>query len=110
MSDIIKRSQDVKIVTDGTWNNGDIYDLRRQLDQRESVKDFIRSEISRLQQLLDTLIQEQISLDMKIQSVPTPYDEPRQKRFLYKPGTEKKYQLSDGKQKPDDGAIDAEVV
>lgn len=100
-----KISQDVKVVSEPLRMSGDedIYDLRRQIEARQVVKDYIRTEILRLQAMLGQLTNEIISVDLKLRDR-KPAGEPRQKRYLYAPGTEHK--LLDG----EDNSIDTEIV
>lgn len=81
----------------------DIYDLRRQIEARQVVKDYIRTEILRLQELLNTMTQEITALDFKLRDR-KPHGEPRQKRYLYAPGTEHILGPGEG------GAIEGEIV
>lgn len=96
---------DVKVVTEQPRLDGDedIYDLRRQIEARQNVKDYIRTEILRLQQMLTTMTNEIISLDLKLRDR-KPVGEPKNNRFLYAPGTQ--HQLTDGEA----NSIDTEVV
>lgn len=84
----------------------DIYDLRRQIDQRETVKEYIKSEILRMQALLETMTHEIISLDLKLNEKGKPAGEPQNKRYLYSPEEVKQPRLTDGA----DNAVDAEIA
>lgn len=84
----------------------DIYDLRRQIDHRETVKEFIKSEIARYQALLETMTREIISLDLQLNQTAKPAGEPHNKRYLYSPEEVKQPRLTDGA----DNAVDAEIV
>lgn len=98
-----KMSGEVKVVTeDIRTEDGDIYDLRRQIEARQTVKDYVRAEILRLQALLETMTHEIIALDFKLKDR-KPKGEPKNKRYLYAPGTA--HQLGDGEQ-----AIEGEIV
>jgi hypothetical protein len=83
----------------------DIYDLRRQIEARQTVRDYVRTEIDRLKAFDQQLVQEITALDLRLRNR-KPADEPRNKRFLYKPGTEGNYQLKAG----EGGAIEGEIV
>lgn len=101
-----KMGKDVSVGPENVRMEGDedIYDLRRQIEARQNVKDYIRTEILRLQQLLETMTHDIITLDLKLQDR-KPASEPRNKRFLYKPGTADQYTLSEGEK-----AIEGELV
>jgi hypothetical protein len=79
----------VKVVTEEPRLDGDadIYDLRRQMEARQVVKDYLRTEILRLQQLMQDLTHELISIDLKLRDR-KPVGEPKNLRRLYAPGTE----------------------
>lgn len=95
---------EVKVVSEGVrTDDADIYDLRRQIEARQVVKDFIRAEILRQQQLLENLTREIISIDLKLRDR-KPAGEPNNKRALYAPGST--YQLEDGEA----GSVDTEIV
>lgn len=83
-----KIAAEVKVVTEAPRMNGDedIYDLRRQIEARQVVKDYIRTEILRLQEMLNQMTNEIISLDLKLRDR-KPAGESKQKRYLYAPGT-----------------------
>lgn len=83
-----------------------IYDLRRQIDHRETVKEYIKSEIDRLQRLLEIMTNEIISLDMELDKKGKPAGEPTNKRYLYSPEEVCKPRLTDGA----DNAVDADIV
>ena len=83
--------------------DADIYDLRRQIEARQVVKDYIRTEILRLQQMLETMTHDIIRLDMELRDR-KPVGEPKNKRMLYAPGSV--YELKDG----ESGAIEGEVI
>lgn len=85
--------------------DADIYDLRRQIEARQVVRDYVRTEIDRLKAFDQQLVQEITALDFKLRDR-KPQDEPRNKRFLYRPGTETQYQLKPG----EGGAIEGEIV
>lgn len=103
----VNKMVNVEVVTEAPRMSGDedIYDLRRQIEARQTVKDYIRAEILRLQALLETMTHDIISLDIKLRDR-KPAGEPKNKRFLYKPGTESNYQLGPGEA----GAIEGEIV
>lgn len=84
-------------------DDADIYDLRRQIEARQVTKDYIRAEILRLQQLLEQMTREIISIDLKLRDR-KPAGEPNNKRALYAPGST--YQLEDGEA----GSVDTEIV
>lgn len=84
----------------------DIYDLRRQIDHREQVKEFIKSEIVRYQALLETMTREIISLDLELDRKGKPAGEPTNKRYLYAPDEVLKPRLTDGA----DNAVDTELA
>jgi hypothetical protein len=84
-------------------DDADIYDLRRQIEARQTVKEYVRAEILRLQALLNTMTQEIIALDLKLQDR-KPAGEPRNLRRLYAPGTEHQLSLDEPR------AIDTEIV
>lgn len=100
-----KIGQDVKVVTEAPRMNGDedIYDLRRQIEARQVVKDFIRAEILRYQELLNSMTNEIISLDLKLRDR-KPAGEARNKRYLYAPGTT--HELKEG----EGNSIEGELV
>lgn len=83
----------------------DIYDLRRQIEARQVVKDYIRAEILRLNALLEKMTHEIIRLDLALRDR-KPVGEPKQKKYLYRPGTVHEYKLSDGL----GNSIEGEVV
>lgn len=84
----------------------DIYDLRRQIDNRETVKEYIKSEIARLNVLLETMTREIISLDLQLNHKPKPAGEPNNKRYLYSPEEVMRPRLTDGAS----NAIEGEIV
>jgi hypothetical protein len=84
-------------------NDEDIYDLRRQIEARQNVKDYIRTEILRLQQLLDKMTWEITAIDLKLRNR-KPLGEPRNKKYLYAPGTQHTLGSDEG------GAIEGEIV
>jgi hypothetical protein len=95
---------EVKVVTEPVrTDNADIYDLRRQIEARQVVKDYIRAEILRQQQLLEQMTREIIDLDLKLRDR-KPVGEPNNKRFLYEPGST--YELKDG----EDNSVATEIV
>ena len=100
----VNKMQSVEVVTEQprTSNDEDIYDLRRQIEARQVVKDYIRTEIARLQKLMETMTHEIIALDFKLKDR-KPVGEPKNLRRLYAPGTEAKL-------KAEETAIDAEIV
>lgn len=99
----VNKMTEVKVVSEEIrTDDADIYDLRRQIEARQVVKDYVRAEILRLQQLLETFTHEIIALDLKLKDR-KPKGEPRNKRFLYAPGTEHTL-------KPGEDAIEGEVV
>lgn len=103
----INKMTQVNVVPEAPRIDGgeDIYDLRRQIEARQTVKEYVRAEILRLQALLETMTHDIITLDLKLRDR-KPAGEPRQKRYLYKPGTESNYQLG-----PDEsGAVESEIV
>lgn len=100
-----KIGSEVKVVTEAPRMEGDedIYDLRRQIEARQTVKDYIRAEILRLQALLEQMTRDIISLDLKLCDR-KPSGEPKNKRFLYAPGST--YELKDG----EDNSVETEVI
>lgn len=96
---------EVRVITEQPRLDGDedIYDLRRQIEARQVVKDYIRADILRQQQLLENLTREIISLDLKLRDR-KPAGEPKNKRALYAPGST--YLLEDGEA----GSVDAEII
>lgn len=86
-------------------DDADIYDLRRQIEARQNVRDYVRTEIDRLKAFDQQLVQEITALDLKLRDR-NPQGEPKNKRYLYRPGTEGQYALGPG----EGGAIEAEVV
>lgn len=103
----VNKISQVQVVTEAPRMSADedIYDLRRQIDARQTVKDYIRTEILRLQALLESMTHDIITLDLKLRDR-KPAGEPRQKRYLYKPGTAGQYQLG----ADESGAIEGELV
>lgn len=99
-----KMSQDVQVVTEPPRisNDEDIYDLRRQIEARQVVKDYLRTEILRLQTLMETMTHEIITIDLKLKNR-KPVGEPKNIRRLYAP--ESQPTLND-----DEHAIDVEIV
>jgi hypothetical protein len=83
--------------------DADIYDMRRQIEARQNVKDYIKTEIFRLQQLLDTLTHEITVIDLELRNR-KPNGEPRNKKYLYAPGTT--HMLTNG----EGNAIEGEIV
>lgn len=100
----VNRMTEVKVVTEQPRLNDDedIYDLRRQMEARQTVKDYLRTEILRLQQLMETMTHEIIAIDFKLKDR-KPVGEPRNIRRLYAPGS----QPTLG---PGESAVDAEIV
>lgn len=99
----VNKISEVKVVTETpNVDDADIYDLRRQIEARQNVKDYIRAEVLRLQQLLETMTHEIIALDFKLKDR-KPAGEPRNKRYLYAPGTQHTL-------KPGEDAIEGEIV
>lgn len=103
--DLIPR--DIKVVSADlrTEPDADIYDLRRQIEARQNVRDYIRTEIDRLKVLDQQLVQEIIKLDLELRDR-RPSGEPGNKRYLYRPGTADQYQLRG----PEGNAIEGEIV
>lgn len=99
-----KMSQDVQVVTEQPRINGDedIYDLRRQIEARQTVKDYLRTEIIRLQKLMETMTHEIIAIDFKLRDC-KPVGEPKNIRRLYAP--ESQHTLNEG-----ETAMDAEII
>lgn len=99
-----KISKEVQVVTEQPrlTDDEDIYDLRRQMEARQNVKDYIRTEILRLQQMLERMTHEIIAIDLKLHDR-KPVGEPKNLRRLYAPGTEAKLAA-------EEKAIDAEIV
>lgn len=95
---------EVKAVTEPPRlaNNEDVYDLRRQIEARQVVKDYLRTEVMRIQKLMEDLTHEIIAIDLKLADR-KPAGEPQNQRRLYAPGTET--QLAD-----DEHAINTEIV
>jgi hypothetical protein len=85
----INKISSTQVVTEQPRLNddADIYDLRRQIEARQVVKDYIRTEIIRLQHLLETMTHDIIAIDLKLQDR-KPVGEPKNLRRLYAPGTE----------------------
>jgi hypothetical protein len=100
-----KISNDVKVVAEPPRmeSDEDIYDLRRQIEARQVVKDYLRTEILRLQQLMEQMTREIIGIDLKLRDR-KPAGEPKNRRFLYAPDST--YQLEEGEA----GAVDAEII
>jgi len=99
----VNKMHDVKVVTEEVrTDDADIYDLRRQIEARQVVKDYVRTEILRLQQLLESLTHEIINLDFKLKDR-KPAGEPKNLRRLYAPGSE--HTLKAG-----EDAIEGEIV
>jgi hypothetical protein len=99
-----KISNEVKVVTEPIRTDDlDIYDLRRQIEARQVVKDYIRAEILRLQQLLESMTRDIIGLDLKLRDR-KPAGEPKNKRYLYAPDST--YELKDG----EENSIATEIV
>ena len=95
---------DVKVTPEAVrTNDADIYDLRRQIEARQVIKDYVRTEVLRLQQLLEQLNNDIISIDLKLRDR-KPAGEPNNKRFLYAPGTT--YELKDG----EGNSVEGEIV
>lgn len=100
-----KIAGEVKVVSEPVrTDDADIYDLRRQIEARQVVKDYVRAEIGRLQKLLEDMTHDIIRLDMALKDR-KPVGEPRNLRHLYAPGTEGNVTLN-----PGEGAIEGEVV
>lgn len=112
MSDLIQRSQEVQIQSAGlNLDNGeDIYNIRRQIDQREAVKEFIRLEIARYEKLLEDITHEQMTLHLQLQSRGKPQGEPRKKRYLHSPESVGRVQLTDGRGNHIDPPIETEAT
>src|SRR6185295_6505895 len=98
-------SKELKVVSEQPHMDEDIYGLRRQIEARENVKDYIRTEILRLQGLMETLTHEVIQLDLRLRER-KPTGEPRNKRYLYSPAEVMNPRLTDGA----GNSVDAEVV
>lgn len=100
-----RKQGEITVVPESPRMSGDedIYDLRRQIEGRQVVKDYIRAEILRLQALLEQMTHDIISLDIKLRDR-KPVGEPRNKRYLYAPGST--YELKDG----EDNSIETEIV
>lgn len=100
-----KISGDAKVVTEQLRLNDDvdIYDLRRQMEARQVVKDYLRTELLRIQKLMDNLTQEIIAIDFKLMDR-KPAGEPRNLRRLYAPGSEPMPLDDEG------GHINAEII
>lgn len=96
--DVQVRSEPIRVDIDQ-----DIYDMRRQIEARQNVRDFIRTEIERLKTLDQQLVMEITQIDLRLGNR-KPQGEPKNKRFLYAPGST--YQLGAG----EGGAIDGEIV
>ena len=95
---------EVKVTTEPVrTDDADIYDLRRQIEARQVVKDYVRAEIERLQALLMTMTNDIISIDLKLRDR-KPAGEPRHLRRLYAPGST--YELKDG----EGNSADTEIV
>lgn len=85
--------------------DADLYDIRRQIEARQVVRDYVRTEIDRLKAFDQQLVREITALDFKLRDR-KPAGEPNNKRFLYKPGTERNVLLGPG----EGGAIEGEIV
>ena len=85
----ISGSEEVKVVTEQPRLNddADIYDLRRQMEARQVVKDYLRTEIMRLQKLMEDMTHDIIAIDLKLKDR-KPVGEPRNLRRLYAPGSQ----------------------
>ncbi len=75
------------VKTEQVNDDGDIYDLRRQMEARQVVKDYLRTEILRLQKLMEDMTHEIIAIDFKLKDR-KPVGEPKNLRRLYAPGSE----------------------
>jgi len=97
--------KNVKVITEQPRmsEDEDIYDLRRQIEARQNVKDFIRAEILRYQQLLEQMTRDIISLDLKLHDR-KPMGEPKHLRRLYAPGTEARLAAEE------ESHVDTEVI
>jgi len=102
-----KMSQSVQVRSEPIRMDGDedVYDLRRQIEARQVVRDFVRTEMDRLKALDQQIVQEIIQLDLKLRDR-KPAGEPKNKRYLYKPGTEGQYQLRG----PEGNSVEGEIV
>lgn len=94
-----------KVVTEAirVSDDADIYDLRRQIEARQTVKEYVRAEILRLQALLNVMTQEITAIDLKLQDR-KPTGEPKNLRRLYAPGTEHQLAVDEPR------AVDTEIV
>jgi hypothetical protein len=101
----ISGSHEVKVVTEAPRleDDADIYDLRRQMEARQVVKDYLRTEIMRLQKLMEDMTHEIISIDLKLRDR-KPVGEPRNQRRLYAPGSQSAPLDDEG------GHVDTEIV
>lgn len=100
----VNKMTSVQVVTEQPRLNDDedIYDLRRQMEARQTVKDYLRTEIMRLQQLMETMTHEIIAIDFKLRDR-KPVGEPKNIRRLYAPGSQPT--VND-----DETAVDAEII
>lgn len=95
---------EVKVVTEQPrTDDADIYDMRRQIEARQVVKDYLRTEILRMQKLMEDMTHEIIAIDLKLQNR-KPLGEPTNKRALYAPGST--HELKEG----ETGTIEGEIV
>jgi hypothetical protein len=101
----ISGNGDVKVVTEAPRleDDADIYDLRRQMEARQVVKDYLRAEILRLQKLMEDMTREIISIDLKLRDR-KPVGEPRNQRRLYAPGSQPAPLDDEG------GHVDTEII
>jgi len=99
-----KIGSEVKVVTEQVrTDDADIYDLRRQIEAYQVVKDYLRTEILRLQKLMEQMTHNIINLDMKLRDR-KPAGEPKNIRRLYAPGST--YELKDG----EGNSVEGEIV
>jgi len=84
-----KLEKEVKVVTEQPRlsPDEDIYDLRRQMEARQVVKDYLRTEIMRMQKLMEDMTHEIIQIDLRLRGR-KPAGEPNNVRRLYAPGTQ----------------------
>ncbi len=84
-----KISKEAQVVTEQPrlTDDADIYDLRRQMEARQVVKDYLRTEILRIQKLMEDMTHEIIAIDLKLRDR-KPVGEPKNLRRLYAPGSE----------------------
>ena len=96
---------EAKVVTEEPRLNddADIYDLRRQMEARQVVKDYLRTEILRIQKLMEEITHDIIAIDLKLKDR-KPVGEPKNLRRLYAPGSEPAPLDDEG------GHVDTEIV